>query len=95
MANKFSRRRLLAIRAECEQLFEQLGYVVIYGLGDFKDGACLVQSEKKIVVNKYTPLDLQIDFFLKVFRGLDLTDVYILPALRELIEQGEGIISQT
>lgn len=87
MSKKISEKRLLELRAECEQLFERLGYVVLYGLGNFKDGACLVQSEKKIVVNQYTPLDLQVDFFLKVLRGLNLADIYILPALRELIEQ--------
>jgi mannose-1-phosphate guanylyltransferase len=56
-------------------------------LGNFKDGACLVQTAKKIVINKYTPLDLQIDFFPENLSGVDLKDVYILPTLRELIEK--------
>jgi len=91
MHKKLSASRLSEIRTECERLFERLGYVVVYGLGNFKDGACLVQSEKKIVVNKYTPLDLQIEFFLKALRELDLTDVYIFPVLREMIEKGNEL----
>jgi hypothetical protein len=87
MPNNFSKNRLLELRSECERLFERLGYNIVYGLGNFKDGACLVQTAKKIVINKYTPLDLQIDFFLKNLRALDLKDVYILPTLRELIEK--------
>jgi hypothetical protein len=42
---------------------------------------------RKCVVNNYTPLDLQIDFFIRVFRQMDLGDVFILPALREIIER--------
>ncbi|MFH1213200.1 MAG: hypothetical protein V1681_03875 [Candidatus Neomarinimicrobiota bacterium] len=95
MPSKFSKNRLLELRTECEQLFERLGYVVIYGLGNFKDGACLVESEKKLVVNKYTPLDLQVDFLVKALKSLDLSDVYILPALRELIERDSSRIIKT
>lgn len=87
MPKKISKKSLLELRNECENLFERLGYTIIYGLGNFKDGACLVQSEKKIVVNQYTPLDLQIDFFIKVLRNLELKDIYILPVLRDLVEQ--------
>jgi len=68
-------------------LLERLGYIVVYGLGNFKEGACLVQSEKKIVINQYTPLDLQVDFLLKILKNQDLSDIFILPALRDLIEQ--------
>ncbi len=68
-------------------LLERLGYIVVYGLGNFKEGACLLQSEKKIVINQYTPLDLQVDFLLKILKNQDLSDIFILPALRDLLEQ--------
>jgi len=45
-----------------------------------------VQSEKKIVINQYTPLDLQVDFLLKILKSQDLSGVFILPALRDLLE---------
>jgi len=87
MPKKLSNKRLLELRTECEHLLERLGYIVIYGLGNFKEGACLVQSEKKIVINQYTPLDLQVDFLLKILKSQDLSGVFILPALRNLLEQ--------
>ncbi|HOO14566.1 MAG TPA: hypothetical protein PLS75_08365 [Candidatus Marinimicrobia bacterium] len=87
MPKKLSNKRLLELRTECEHLLERLGYIVVYGLGNFKEGACLVQSEKKIVINQYTPLDLQVDFLLKILKSQDLSGVFILPALRNLLEQ--------
>ncbi|HNZ37759.1 MAG TPA: hypothetical protein PL107_10405 [Candidatus Marinimicrobia bacterium] len=87
MPKKLSNKRLLELRTECEHLLERLGYIVVYGLGNFKEGACLVQSEKKIVINQYTPLDLQVDFLLKILKSQDLSGVFILPALRDLLEQ--------
>lgn len=87
MPKKLSNKRLLGLRTECEHLLERLGYIVVYGLGNFKEGACLVQSEKKIVINQYTPLDLQVDFLLKILKSQDLSGVFILPALRNLLEQ--------
>ncbi|HPC35138.1 MAG TPA: hypothetical protein P5268_01405 [Candidatus Marinimicrobia bacterium] len=89
MPRKLSNKRLLELRNECENLLERLGYVVVYGLGNFKEGACLVQSEKKIAINQYTPLDLQVDFLLKILKGEDLSGVFVLPALRNLIEQDQ------
>jgi len=90
MTKRLSDKRLQEIRTECERLFERLGYTVIYGLGNFKDGVCLVQNERKLVVNQYTPVEIQVDFFLKVLRSLNLKGVYILPALRELVEQNSN-----
>jgi hypothetical protein len=87
MPKKLSNKRLLELRTECEHLLERLGYIVVYGLGNFKEGACLVQSEKKIVINQYTPLDLQVDFLLKILKSQNLSGVFILPALRDLLEQ--------
>jgi len=87
MPKKLSNKRLQELRTECEHLLERLGYIVIYGLGNFKEGACLVQSEKKIVINQYTPLDLQVDFLLKILKSQDLSGVFILPALRDSLEQ--------
>jgi len=83
-----SQARLLALRVEIETLLTRLGYTLVIGKGDFRDGACVVQQDRKIVINQYTPLDLQIDFLAATLRLLDLSNVYILPAIRELIENG-------
>ncbi len=82
----YSKTKLQSLRAEMEALLERLGYTVVFGKGDFKDGTCLVESHKKIVINRYTPLDIQMDFFVNVLTQMDLSNVYVLPAIRELID---------
>lgn len=86
MASKSSLKKLAARKAELENLLEKCGYSVVSGKGDFKEGTCLIEHEKKVVINEYTPLDLQVDFLIGITSRLDLSNVYVLPALRELIE---------
>lgn len=80
---KYQQRNL---KAEIEALLEKLGYSVVYGKGNFKEGTCLVEQHEKVVVNHFSPLDLQLDFLLQVLSRMDLSDIYVLPAVRELIE---------
>lgn len=86
MALKILQKKLVGQKTELEDLLEKLGYTVVYGKGDFKEGTCLIEHEKKVVINEYTPLDLQVDFLTEVASRLDLSNVYVLPALRELID---------
>jgi len=67
-----SKTKLLSTREELESLFERLGYTIIYGKGDFKDGTCLVEKNNTVVMNKYTPLDLQIEFLIKLLSKMNL-----------------------
>jgi len=85
--SKFSRKKLIGLKVELEALLEKIGYSVVYGKGSFKEGTCLIEHEKKIVINEYTPLDMQVDFMVDVVRRMDLSNIYILPALRDLIEE--------
>jgi len=85
--SKFSRKKLIGLKVELEALLEKIGYSVVYGKGSFKEGTCLIEHEKKIVINEYTPLDMQVDFMVNVVRRMDLSNIYILPALRDLIEE--------
>ncbi len=85
MFKKYSKIKLKQFKVELEDLLERLGYSVIYGRGDFKEGSCLIENEKKIVVNQFTPLDLQVSFLINVIEKLDLSSIYILPALRRAI----------
>ena len=75
------------LKHEFEDLFERLGYSVVYGRGEFKNGACLVHEDSKIVVSLYTPDDMLLEFFTKILSRIDLSDVYVLPAIREMIEK--------
>lgn len=86
-----SKTKLLSVREELESSFERLGYTVVYGKGDFKDGTCLVEKDNTVVINKYTPLDLQIEFLIKVLSKMDLSNVFVLPIIREMIEKHQGL----
>src|SRR6056297_2034874 len=47
------------------------GYQVVSGKGSFRQGSCLVLNEKRIVLNNFLPLDLQIKFLYQVFQKAD------------------------
>ncbi|MCK4640503.1 MAG: hypothetical protein KAU06_04125 [Candidatus Marinimicrobia bacterium] len=83
---KYSKNKLLGLKVELEALYEKLGYTVVYGKGSFKDGTCLIEKDKKVVINQYTPLDLQVDFMIEQLSKMDLSNVYILPVIRELVD---------
>jgi hypothetical protein len=85
-SSRISKNRQLALKSELEALFEKLGYSLVSGKGSFQDGTCLVENEKKLVINIYTPLDLQLDFMLEVLNRMDLSNVFVLPAIREMLD---------
>jgi hypothetical protein len=93
MQKKFSKAKLLSIREELNQVLEKLGYEVIYDRGNFKEGMCTVKSDKKIVINKLTPLDLQIDFVTKLLSKTDISNIYIVPEIREIIESYQDVFN--
>jgi len=87
MLSKYSQKKLISLKVELEALLDKIGYTVVYGKGDFKEGTCLIESEKKIVINDYTGLDMQVDFMADVISRLDLSNVFVLPVLRDLIDE--------
>ncbi|MBU0712988.1 hypothetical protein KJ762_08160 [bacterium] len=87
MLSKYSQNKLISLKVEIEALLDKIGYTVVYGKGDFKEGTCLIESEKKVVINDYTALDMQVDFMAEVISRLDLSNVFVLPVLRELIDE--------
>lgn len=43
-----------------EELYKQLGFKVRYEKGNFRTGACLLDSSRMIVVNKFSDLESRI-----------------------------------
>ena len=72
---------------EFEYLAVKLGMRIIKGKGDFKGGACILKDEKIIVVNKRKPMEQKLKILASCFNKIDLEGVYIIPALRKLIEE--------
>jgi len=82
-----SKSNLKHLKEQLVELLEHLGYRVVVGQGDFKDGACLIQQTQTVAINKFTPLDLQVEFLVRLLRQLDLSKVYVLPEIRRLLEE--------
>jgi len=60
-----------------ELLLKTAGYKVRYEKGNFKTGACLLQSSRMIVVNKFSNLESKIQAVTELIRQLDV-DVKLL-----------------
>lgn len=84
--SKYSKNKLRSLKVGLEDLYEKLGYSVVYGKGSFKDGTCLIEHDKKIVINQYTPLDMQVDFMIDRLARMDLSNVFVMPEIREIID---------
>ncbi|MDD5765989.1 MAG: hypothetical protein PHW79_07085 [Candidatus Marinimicrobia bacterium] len=82
-----SKPKMLSLRTELEAVFTKLGYTVVIGQGDFHAGTCVVLKDKKVVVNKFTPLEQQIDFLVHALGEMDLSNVFLLPEIREMIDE--------
>jgi hypothetical protein len=55
-----------------ELLLRTAGYKVRYEKGNFKTGACLLQSSKMIVVNKFSNLESRIISLTELIRELEI-----------------------
>ena len=82
------------IYQEFEKLAENLEITIIQGKGDFKGGYCLLEKEKIIVLNKLKPLEQRIQALSKAFSLLETSNIYIKPAIRNIIESN-GSVSLT
>lgn len=55
-----------------EMLLKTAGYRVRYEKGNFKTGACLLQSSRMVVVNKFSDLESKIAAISELLRDLDV-----------------------
>lgn len=74
----------------CLELAERLSisvqYVPLAGAG----GLCTVKGKHVLYVNQSLPRAQQMEVLLSGLSQVSLDDVYILPALRELLDQSAG-----
>jgi len=77
--------KLSAIYQEFEELAESLEIEIIQEKGNFKGGYCLLEKEKVIVINKLKPLEQRIKALALAFSQLDISNIYMKPAMRDII----------
>jgi len=70
-----------------ENLAERVGVKIIRGKGNFHGGSCLVQKKDIIVLNTVKPIEQRLRVLAQDFIQRDLSDVYLVPALRAYIEE--------
>ncbi len=73
------------IYQEFEKLAESLEVKIIQEKGNFKGGYCLLEKEKVIVINKLKPLEQRIKALPLAFSRLDISNIYMKPAIRDII----------
>ncbi len=71
---------------ELEQILEQAGYTLRKERGSFKGDECIIEGQKLVVVNKNKPVESQLGTMGRVLAQIDLTGVYIKPAVRKKLE---------
>ena len=71
---------------EFEQIAEALDIRIIQGKGNFKSGYCLLEKEGIIVVNKLNPMEQRIRALAQAFSKLDISKIYMKPAIRSIID---------
>lgn len=72
---------------ELEQILEQAGYTLRKERGAFRGDECIIEGQKLVVVNKNKPIESQLGTMGRVLGEIDLTGVYIKPAVRKKLEE--------
>jgi len=68
-----------------EYLLELLGYQVRYEKGNFKTGACVLENNRVIVVNKFSDLDTKINSLIAMLHQLDTGEVLLDDKQKEFL----------
>lgn len=69
-----------------ETLVKALGLECRYEKGDFKGGLCRVHEQQLIVLQKKESLENKIKTLAVGLGELDLTNIYVMPAIQDLID---------
>jgi hypothetical protein len=68
-----------------EKLVESLGLQLRYEKGDFAGGYCVVKDQRMIIVNSALATAQRIKVLAGELAEMNLDQVFVLPALREVI----------
>ena len=66
-----------------EKLFGEAGYEIIYERGHFSSGYCLVEHQKKLVINKFYEVEGRIQVFLDLLDDLEIDQSVLSPKTRK------------
>lgn len=72
-----------------EELLARLDIDLVREQGEFSGGLCRIGEENRFILNRALPLPQQIGILCRDLSNLDLSQVYVLPVLREMIRTAE------
>ena len=72
-----------------ESLIQNLSIDLRYEKGDFMGGLCKVGNKDVFIINNKLPIEKKIDLMAVELNRLNLEQIYIRPAIRNIIESRE------
>ena len=78
--------KLTVVFQELEKIAEELNIRILQEKGNFNGGYCLLEEQRIIVINKVKPLEQRIRALAQAFSRFDTSQIYLKPAIREMIE---------
>jgi len=63
-----------ALRDKLVHLFDCQGYRVRFEKGNFKGGECLLEQQRLVVINKFYPLEAQINLLIELLSQIAVED---------------------
>ncbi len=73
-----------------EKILESLGITLRYEKGDFSGGYCVLKEKPMMIVQSNLSDAQKIKALARELAQMDLQDVFIVPALREVIDEVVG-----
>jgi len=55
---------------QLEEVFEELGYKIRYEKGNFKSGYCILETQKVVLLNKYSIIETRITTLMEILKFL-------------------------
>ena len=74
------------ILEKLEELLARLEIDLVREPGEFSGGLCRIGGESRFILNRALPLPQQIGILCRDLATVDLSRVYVLPMLREMIQ---------
>ena len=72
---------------QLEAIIAQLGIELVLDDGEFRGGICRVEGRQLFLVNRILPSSQKVEILCAELSSLDLSQIFILPRVRQRIEQ--------
>lgn len=78
--------------SKIEDVFKEAGYRIRYEKGSFKSGACTIEANRVIVINKFASIDIKINFLIDALKNLDVDEQRLNDKNRDFYQELKQIV---